>query len=332
MGFLFSFLLVAGFVELFRWGLRSLGPTLGLAWALKPPMDLLLEVVLASCLLAYGCFEAHMSCVERLSLKTDKMEPGAKPIRIVQISDLHLGLSVPKRRIQRIVKRIAMEEPDLIVSTGDFVDGEVSLVRDVATLFRRLKPTYGKFAVTGNHEFYAGIDQARSFTERCGFVLLEDEKVDAGGIRIIGASDPGGNPLAGKAEGSRKPLLHIKEGEDNFVLLLRHRPDVHKEEIGRFDLQLSGHVHKGQVFPFNLLARLFYRYISGLNPVGQGSLIYVSRGTGTWGPPIRFGARPEITVIDIVPTGPSRSHRPQLEKVRQARPSWAAGHYEAHKC
>jgi hypothetical protein len=119
-------------------------------------------------------------------------------------------------------------------------------------------------------------------------------------ISIAGVDDPAviSSGLAGKV--AEKELLSGLPG-DKFTLFLKHRYEVEKEAVGLFDLQLSGHGHKGQIFPFMLVVRLATPYIAGLYDLSLGSLLYVSRGSGTWGPPIRFLAPPEVTVIDLVP-------------------------------
>ena len=154
--------------------------------------------------------------------------------------------------------------------------------------------------MTGNHELYAGLDQAISFTERAGFRVLQNEGSTAGGlINVVGVDDPAILRVTHSWLAPEKTLLS-KVSSDKFTLLLKHRPAVDQESLGLFDLQLSGHVHKGQIFPFNLLTYLFYPVRTGFALYPQNSALYVSRGTGTWGPPIRFLAPPEITVIELI--------------------------------
>jgi hypothetical protein len=146
---------------------------------------------------------------------------------------------------------------------------------------------------------YAGLSQSVDFTNRAGFKLLRSEFVTAGGmINIVGIDDPVVTRVAGYRQAGEKSLLQKAEA-DKFTLLLKHRPDVDSESLGLFDLQLSGHVHKGQIFPFNLLTWLFYPVKTGLAFYPQNSALYVSRGTGTWGPPVRFLAPPEVTIIEL---------------------------------
>ena len=152
--------------------------------------------------------------------------------------------------------------------------------------------------MTGNHEFYAGLAQALAFTTRAGFRVLRGEAVTMPGVmNVVGVDDPSGPGYGSSSKGERELLSGEKNGM--FTLFLKHRPSVGKESLGLFDLQLSGHLHGGQIFPFRYLTRLFYPFVEGLYRLPGGRSLYVSRGSGTWGPPIRFLAPPEVTIIDV---------------------------------
>jgi predicted MPP superfamily phosphohydrolase len=213
---------------------------------------------------------------------------------------MHLGLIVRKHRLEKIVEAMRAEEPDIVVSTGDLVDGQINDLPGLAELLRSIKPPLGKYAITGNHEFYAG-KQALVFTEQAGFTILRGKAVNVEGtLNIAGVDDPTGGRYYGlPKDGVEKKLLEGLQQEE-FTLLLKHRPDVSKDTVGLFDLQLSGHTHRGQIFPFRFLTRIFYRHVSGFYKLSGNSDIYVSRGTGTWGPPIRVLAPPEVTVIELL--------------------------------
>lgn len=248
----------------------------------------------------YGYFEALNIRTEKLVIETSKIPKDIGTLRIVQISDVHIGLIVREDRIKRIVKIIKDAKPDMLVSTGDLVDGQINRLEDLADLFNEISPKYGKFAITGNHEFYAGLSQALDFTKKSGFVILRADGATVGGlINIVGVDDPAGMRYSLFEEAQEKELLsRFKNGK--FTLFLKHRPLVQKDSIGLFDLQLSGHVHKGQIFPFSLITYFYYPLHAGARQFEDGSYLYVSRGTGTWGPPIRFLSPPEITVIELV--------------------------------
>lgn len=248
----------------------------------------------------YGYFEALNIRTEKLVIKTSKIPKEIGNFRIVQISDVHIGLIVREERIKRIIKIIKDSKPDMLVSTGDFVDGQINRLEGLSDLFKEINPKYGKFAITGNHEFYAGLSQALDFMKKSGFVILRAEGVTINGlINIVGVDDPAGMRYSLFEEAQEKKLLSkFKNGK--FTLFLKHRPLIQKNSIGLFDLQLSGHVHKGQIFPFSIITYFYYPLHAGVKQLEEGSYLYVSRGTGTWGPPIRFLSPPEITVIELV--------------------------------
>ncbi|OPY62193.1 MAG: putative metallophosphoesterase [Syntrophorhabdaceae bacterium PtaU1.Bin034] len=247
----------------------------------------------------YGWFEARSIRTEKVTVKTSRLPAHASPLRIVQISDVHLGLIVREDRLKRIMEHVKNAEPDVFVSTGDLVDGQMNDLTGLVQLFQSVNPRYGKFAITGNHEFYAGLSQALDFTKAAGFRVLRGEAVTVGDvINIVGVDDPSGPGYGSSSKGEKEVLSKVSKGK--FTLFLKHRPVVDPESSGLFDLQLSGHAHNGQIFPFRLITRLFYPCVAGLFPLSPHSSLYVSRGTGTWGPPIRFLAPPEVTIIELV--------------------------------
>jgi len=259
-----------------------------------------ISLLLAIIISFYGYFEARNIVTERIILKTSKISPKPGRLRIVQISDVHIGLIVGEGRLKRIIEQVKAASPDILVSTGDLVDGQINGLAGLAELFKEINPGYGKFAITGNHEFYAGLDQALAFTKKAGFVVLRGEGLTVEGlINIYGIDDPQGKTFGLSKDVSERELLSVIPKEV-FTLLLKHRPVVDKDAVGLFDLQLSGHVHKGQIFPFSLITWLYYPVHAGYVRLPGNSSLYVSRGTGTWGPPIRFLSQPEITVIELV--------------------------------
>lgn len=255
---------------------------------------------LAILIAMYGYFEARNIRTETLIVKSPKIPVEIGRLRIVQISDVHLGLIVGEERLKRILKEVKRADPDILVSTGDLVDGQIDNLSELAELLKEINPRYGKFAITGNHEFYAGLSQSLSFVEKAGFRLLRGEKVNiAGVITIAGVDDPQGKTY-GLSRGIEEKELLSGIPHKTFTLLLKHRPIVDKNSLGLFDLQLSGHVHRGQIFPFNIITGFYYPTQAGLANLPNSSQIYVSRGSGTWGPPIRFLSPPEVTVIELV--------------------------------
>lgn len=304
MGFLFLCVALMLFVDLLRCAHYLAGffvrvPVITL-FAARP--FFVFCCVTAGLVAFYGWFEAQTVRTEQVVIPTSKLPASVGRIRIALISDLHVGLIVREERVRRVVAAISQASPDLVVATGDSVDGHVSHFDGVSELFRGLKPPLGMFAVYGNHEYYAGFGQATAFLQRSGFRLLRGEHSEAGQfLTVVGVDDPAAIQRGGYRPDEERRLLAAVP-VCRFVLLLKHRPVVDSGMAGRFDLQLSGHVHKGQIFPFNLFTWLNFPVRAGLNRLPGGGWLYVSRGSGTWGPPIRVLAPPEVTVIDLVPT------------------------------
>jgi len=247
----------------------------------------------------YGWFEASEIKVEKIQFKTSKLPPGINSIRMAQISDIHFSAVNGASLAQKITDMLKDLKPDILVSSGDLIDRGLSEKQHIESLFAGLYAPYGKFATTGNHEFYTGIKQATDFTEKAGFKMMRNEVATVGGFLDIAAiDDPAGRTLDGAQPASEGKLLDALNA-DHLRIFLKHQPRVQEGCIGKFDLQLSGHTHKGQIFPFTVIVSLMYKYMDGYFDLGKGSWLYVSRGTGTWGPPIRFLTFPEITVFEF---------------------------------
>jgi hypothetical protein len=282
---------------------RSIAPAANIT-ALGGP-SLFWGIAAATALIVgWAAIEASNVRIRRLAVPTAMMAPGTAPVRIVQVSDVHLGLLVGKRRLGAILERVREARPDLLVATGDMLDAVGDHLEPLATMWRDVAPPLGKYAVTGNHEYYTGIPGALAFLKGAGFRVLRDEALVIPGVaNIIGMEyrAPGG--LAGSPARFRPLAELVREGDPYlFTLLLNHLPSGFEEAAAPLGvgLQLSGHTHDGQMFPFRWLVRLSFRHIAGLYRHGD-SLLYVSRGTGTWGPPLRFLAPPEVTVFELVP-------------------------------
>lgn len=291
MGLMFLYVTVSVPVDL----LRQTG-----IMTIPSRLSLFIPLFVSISIATYGYFEALAVRPEMVTIKSPKIPKSIGRIRVVQISDVHLGLIVREERLKGILDAVKGAEADLLVSTGDLVDGQIDNLEGLARKFDELNMRYGKFAVTGNHEFYAGLSNSIGFTKKAGFRILRGEAASvAGVIEIAGVDDPAGKQLGQFSGKSEKDLLSGLN-QKAFTILLKHRPEIDREARGLFDLQLSGHVHKGQIFPFGLITRLFYPVRAGEMNIIDGASLYVSRGSGTWGPPIRFLSPPEVTVIDIV--------------------------------
>lgn len=307
MGFFFLFVVIAGAVDL-AWAGWRLGCWLtGRGSRPRSPKgaaaSFWLAGPLAVLLCGYGWWEAREIRLTRVVIAAAKLPATAAPLRIVQLSDVHLGLMVNRARLGRMLALARAAQPDLLLATGDLVDGQADGLAGLAEMFRALEPRYGKYAITGNHEYYVGIDQALAFTRAAGFTVLQGEAVAVGDQWVVaGVDDPVG-VSTGQVRAGQEQQLAARQERRRFSILLKHRPVVAPESSGAFDLQLSGHVHGGQIAPFNLLTWFAYPVRAGLTRLAGGSLLYVSRGAGTWGPPLRLLAPPEVTLVEVVPAG-----------------------------
>jgi predicted MPP superfamily phosphohydrolase len=303
MGFLFLFLCTALSVDFYKIVLQ--GWKLIIRHDVSPFLPstrfaFVFPALLALAISIYGIFEARTPRTERLVIQSSKIPAETGSLKIAQISDVHLGLTIGKTHLQKVLKIIEVEKPDILVCTGDLLDGDICNGEDYSAMLSEVQTPAGKFAVTGNHEFYAGLDQSLKCLQEAGFTVLRGEAVEIPGLLIIaGVDDPTGTRMGltnpGDVHGHLKPRT-----AEMFTVLLKHQPIIDTTGSVPFDLQLSGHTHKGQIFPFNLLTRLFFTVNAGHLELDNGSHLYVSRGTGSWGPPIRFLAPPEVTIIELV--------------------------------
>jgi hypothetical protein len=290
MGFLFLFCSVALVFDI----AQLLSTFTSFSWPLNHATSLLGTAMLSLALIGYGFISARQILVEEVTIVTPKLVSGK--VTIAQISDLHLGVMLGDEFLQRVIFKLHELNPDIIVATGDVIDGQGDDLDALAKSLRTLRPPMGLFAVTGNHEYFAGLENSLRFLRNAGFTVLRGESAAAGGINLVGVDDSTARAMGQEVMlNTRQALASVTS--KNFIVLLKHQPVVDNETP--FDLQLSGHVHGGQIFPFGLLTQLVYHVRTGLTQLADGRLLYVSRGTGTWGPPIRLFAAPEITLITI---------------------------------
>ncbi len=223
--------------------------------------------------------------------------------RIVQISDLHVGPTLKAGWVRQVVEQVNSLQPDLVAFTGDLGDGSVEyLRRDVAPL-ANLRAPHGVYFCTGNHEYYSGLDDWMAEIKRLGMTMLNNEHIvleqGAGRIMLAGVTDLTAHQVS--PEHATDPDAAAANAPDCDVrLLLAHQPgSIHAAARLGFHLMLCGHTHGGQFHPFSLAVRAVHPYTAGLHN-HDGTWIYVNRGTGYWGPPMRIGIPPEVTVVRLV--------------------------------
>lgn len=221
-------------------------------------------------------------------------------IKIAQISDLHVGVMIRRDYVEKVVRKINGLKVDLIVLTGDVADGTAKCTVDQLKPLADLKAPLGKFYVTGNHEYYWGAEEWVKSMRELGFIPLinENRVVNFAGIKILiaGVTDVSAKQFLSSHKTDLQKAIFSNEQSD-FKILLSHNPSTFCDAgYAGFDLQLSGHTHAGQFFPFSLLVPLVHKHHKGLNCHNK-SWLYINAGTGSWGPINRFGNPCEITVI-----------------------------------
>ncbi|HEY6002234.1 MAG TPA: metallophosphoesterase [Anaeromyxobacter sp.] len=242
--------------------------------------------------------------VTEVPVKLERLPPRLSGLTIAQVTDLHVGPTIGEREVRRVVDQVNALRPDVVAVTGDLVDGPVAQLGPTISHLGRLQARHGVYFVTGNHEYYSGVVAWLAELERLGIRVLRNERVaigDAGAsIDLAGIHDYG---AAGLGNGYGPDLGRALDGRDpdRGLVLLAHQPRGVGEAVrAGVELQISGHTHGGQIAPFNLIVGVFFPYLRGLYTRVEGERrgqVFVSRGTGYWGPPLRLGSPPEIAKI-----------------------------------
>ncbi|MFS8499231.1 MAG: metallophosphoesterase, partial [Micromonosporaceae bacterium] len=236
--------------------------------------------------------------VHRLDVPLPRLDPRADGLRVAVVADLHVGPLYGGRQVARVVEIVNSLDADLVTVVGDMVTSGAGEVRDALAPLRQLRSRYGAYAVTGNHEYYTGHEEWVDVAEDLGLRVLRNERVeivhggaavDLAGVNDVEGGRHGDPPDFAAALGDRDP--------SRPVVLLAHQPvQVREAAAYGVDLQLSGHTHGGQVFPFHVLVRAEQPVLAGLAEV-DGTRVYVTRGAGFWGPPMRVGADPQVSLL-----------------------------------
>ncbi|MBQ9470439.1 MAG: metallophosphoesterase [Bacteroidales bacterium] len=254
---------------------------------------------MAALIVLAGHVNAMLPRVVHLKIGIDR--PLAGPLRVVAVSDIHLGNVIGARQLRRLVRTVNAQHPDVVLLVGDTFDQQLEPVlrSDMGRLFGLVEARHGVVAVTGNHDYFGLYADKIDYLRRCGINVLCDSviRIDEG-YYIAGRNDLQGQHAQGHRRASLSELL---QGTDTSagIILLDHQP-FHLEEAQRagVDLQLSGHTHHGQLWPLNYITQAMYELSHGYMQRGR-THYYVSSGYGTWGPRVRLGSRPEVLVIDI---------------------------------
>lgn len=250
-----------------------------------------------------GAREALALTVQRVRVPLRRLPPSLSGLRLAQVSDLHFGAAVGVDYLSAVIDRVNALDPDLVVITGDLVDGSVARLKGDIARLRDLRSRLGVFFVTGNHEYYSGAVEWVDHLRSIGVQVLANERVSVGAggasFDLAGVHDRGAH-LWGIGHRHDLPAALAGRDPSRALVLLAHQP-VSVIEAARHgvDLQLSGHTHGGQIWPLRFLIYIDQPFVDGLNRL-KDTWIYVSRGAGYWGPPMRVGAPPEIAEVTLV--------------------------------
>lgn len=262
---------------------------------------LLIDISLVCVIFAYGVIHSNTIHVEDYSIVVNKKSSLDK-LNVVMFSDLHLGYVNGDKRLEKVVNKINEQNPDIVIIAGDLYDGNFEAVKNkekVEKLFSNIKSKYGTYMAWGNHDAGVNFEKMKGSVQRTNITLLEDEvKIVEDTVAIVGRKDS--RPIGD--QGTQRGDIHQKIStikEELPIIVIDHRPSNIHEYKENIDLILSGHTHKGQVFPANLITNSMFTVDYGHYKSSTGTQTIVSSGAGTWGPPMRIGTNSEIVNIDI---------------------------------
>lgn len=259
----------------------------------------LIQIIIILGIFLYGRFNASRIKIANYNIKINK-KSDLDNLQISLISDLHLGYFNTNEKLRRNVNKINSLNPDIVVIAGDLFDENFKALQnpeETKKIFNSLKSNYGTYLIFGNHDSGKTFKEMKSFVESTNIKLLEDETIIFNNSFALG----GRRDLSpmGFSGGSRQPNWNKESIKDIPIILLDHQPDFKEYKKDDVDLILSGHTHKGQIFPFNLITKMYYKNHYGYLRLKSGIETIVTSGLGTWGPPIRLSSRNEIAQINI---------------------------------
>ena len=239
---------------------------------------------------------ARFPRLNHIQITIDKPLSENRPLRIAAVSDIHLGTIISNNRLSQMVQKINSQKPDIVLMAGDIFDEDISSVinNGLGKYFEQIEAPLGIFAIPGNHEFFGGIDHKLHYLKDHGVNILRDSAtLINNSFYLIGRED--------RTNNRRKNILSLLDSVDKSkpIILLDHQPfNLSESADNDIDLQISGHTHHGQLWPFNFITKAIYEVSSGYKKI-KNTHVIVSNGYGTWGPPMRLGNRPEILIIDL---------------------------------
>ncbi len=304
LAFMFYLFLLIFLKDLIRWGYRLVHQpvTRSSLLAVSNPFSFSVILVLSLVILFAGHLNAVNPGIKTLSLTIDKVAAGRQELRAVMLSDIHLGMYNRSNRLAALVKKINELEPEIVFFAGDIVDEAIGAEEEekMVRLMKDIKAPLGLFACPGNHEYYGGLEKNIGYLERAGVQELLDKaiKVD-NSFYVIGRKDWTAVRFGGRRASLEDILAEGQVDTSRPLIVLDHQPiRLEDAQQAGVDLLLCGHTHAGQLFPLNLINKLVYEKNWGYLKKGQ-TQIYVTSGTGTWGPPVRTGSRSEIVWLTL---------------------------------
>jgi hypothetical protein len=262
---------------------------------------LYLSIAVVGIIVLTGHINAISPRINKFTLEVDKQANGLKELNIALASDIHMGTLIGPRRTGKLVDLINSQHPDIILLAGDIVDEDLAPVirQNLGQSLEKLSAPMGIYGITGNHEYIGGAEPAVKYLESHGITMLRDSVVNISGLfYVAGREDRDKNRFSGE---NRKEIAELLVNIDHSlpVILLDHQPfALEKAAEAGVDLQLSGHTHHGQLWPFNYITQAMYEISMGYKQKNN-THFYVSPGYGGWGPPVRIGNRPEIVMINL---------------------------------
>ena len=252
---------------------------------------------------AYGFYSARKGpSVIHQTIFLDELPDSFEDFTIAQISDLHVGPTIKKTYVEKVLNQISIINPDLIAVTGDMVDGSIDYLKKDLEPLSQMVAKHGTYFVTGNHEYYSGADRWLDETNRMGFTNLVNENklitINEQNIVLAGVTDYRAHQIIPSHKSNPESALKGMKNEKVKILLAHQPSSIFKANEAGYDFQISGHTHGGQFWPFTYPTKKANPYLSGLHN-HNGTQIYVNSGTGYWGPPLRLGVPAEITLFKL---------------------------------
>jgi uncharacterized protein len=301
MAYLFLGILLTDFLRLLNYVLGIFPQFIYKDYGKTKQVTAIIILSISIVLIIAGRINALNPRIKNLSLNIPKKVESQKHLHIVMASDIHLGTLIANGRVNYLVEKINSLNPDVVLFAGDIVDEDIGQVikLNLGEKLKTIKSKFGVYGITGNHEYIGGVESAVKYLDAHGITMLRDTSVKINdGFYLVGREDRSINQFTGK---KRKELKEIMSNVDKKlpVIMMDHQPfGLNEAEENGVDLQLSGHTHHGQLWPFNYITGMIYEVSWGYKKKGNTN-VYVSSGFGGWGPPIRSGSRTEIVNIDL---------------------------------